>query len=45
MGRSNADGVLEALAVRAAAGWRLSELSMRVTWRTGAGLSKMSSDG
>lgn len=33
-----AGGVFEASAVRTEEGWRLAELRLRVTWRTGAGL-------
>ncbi len=40
-----AGGVLSAVAVRTGDGWRLSELSNRVSWRTGAGLSTMASTG
>ena len=36
-----AGGVFEAVAVRTADGWRFSELSTRITWRTGAGFSKV----
>jgi hypothetical protein len=36
-----AGGVIHAVAVRTPAGWRLSELALRVTWRTGAGLATM----
>jgi ketosteroid isomerase-like protein len=36
-----AGGVFEALAVRIADGWRFSELSTRIVWRTGAGLPLM----
>lgn len=38
---SFAGGVLHALAVRTDQGWRLSELSMRNTWRTGTGYAAM----
>ncbi len=34
-----AGGVFEAVAVRTADGWRFSELSTRIVWRTGAGMS------
>jgi uncharacterized protein (TIGR02246 family) len=36
-----AGGVIQAVAVRTPAGWRLSELGMRPTWRTGAGFAAM----
>ncbi len=36
-----AGGVIHAVAVRTPAGWRLSGLRMRPTWRTGAGLAAM----
>ncbi|MEW9528354.1 nuclear transport factor 2 family protein [Microbispora sp. NPDC049125] len=36
-----AGGVLHGLVVRTDRGWRLSELSMRNTWRTGSGYAAM----
>jgi ketosteroid isomerase-like protein len=36
-----AGGVIQAVAVRTPAGWRLSELGFRPTWRTGAGFAAM----
>jgi SnoaL-like domain len=36
-----AGGVIQAVAVRTPAGWRLSELGMRPAWRTGAGFAAM----
>jgi hypothetical protein len=40
-----AGGVIRAVAVRTPTGWRLSELGMRPTWRTGAGLAAMAGSG
>jgi hypothetical protein len=40
-----AGGVIEAVAARTSQGWRLSELSLRNTWRTGSGLSAMLATG
>lgn len=40
-----AGGVLRALAARTDEGWRLSELALRNTWRTGAGQSAMARTG
>jgi uncharacterized protein (TIGR02246 family) len=40
-----AGGVIRAVAVRTPTGWRLSELGMRPTWRTGAGLAAMLTTG
>ena len=40
-----AGGVLHALAVRTGRGWRLSELSVRNTWRTGSGYGAMLATG
>jgi uncharacterized protein (TIGR02246 family) len=40
-----AGGVIHAVAVRTPTGWRLSELGMRPTWRTGAGLAAMAGTG
>jgi hypothetical protein len=36
-----AGGVLHGLAVRTGRDWRLSELSLRNTWRTGSGYAAM----
>lgn len=36
-----AGGVIRAVAVQTPAGWRLSELGVRITWRTGAGFATM----
>jgi hypothetical protein len=36
-----AGGVFNAIAVRTSEGWRFSQLSARVVWRSGAGLSMM----
>ena len=36
-----AGGVIHAVAVRTRDGWRLSEMGLRVTWRTGAGFATM----
>jgi hypothetical protein len=36
-----AGGVLHGLVIRTGQGWRLSELSMRNTWRTGSGYAAM----
>jgi uncharacterized protein (TIGR02246 family) len=40
-----AGGVIQAVAVWTPAGWRLSELGMRPTWRTGAGLAAIARTG
>jgi hypothetical protein len=40
-----AGGVLHALAVRTSQGWRISEVSMRNTWRTGSGYAAMLATG
>jgi SnoaL-like domain len=40
-----AGGVLRAVAVRAPAGWQLSELQNRIVWRTGAGFGAMAQTG
>jgi uncharacterized protein (TIGR02246 family) len=40
-----AGGVIQAVAVRTPTGWRLSELGLRPTWRTGAGLAAMARSG
>jgi len=40
-----AGGVVHALAVRTSQGWRISEASMRNTWRTGSGYGAMLATG
>ena len=40
-----AGGVLHALVVRTGRGWRLSELSLRNTWRTGSGYTAILATG
>jgi hypothetical protein len=40
-----AGGVLHALVVRTDGGWRLCELSMRTTWRTGSGYAAVLATG
>jgi hypothetical protein len=40
-----AGGVLHALVVRTGRGWRLSELSLRNTWRTGSGYAAILATG
>ena len=40
-----AGGVIQAVAIRTPEGWRLSELGLRPTWRTGAGLVAMARSG
>jgi SnoaL-like domain len=40
-----AGGVLHALALRTSRGWRISEVSLRNTWRTGSGYGAMLATG